>query len=596
MNPQKIPPESLLKGRRALEKIPEYLLLDDLKWYKDDKRWVMKCRLTLDTEGNEHIPPTTDWYIHIPDQYPFGDIKFYPSEENGITSTYQHQQLNSNISQKLWRDGKLCLDTSVKSLGQVEPNSTYQSENRLAWYVQRAIGWLTNAINNTLNGDNDYFELPDFLDSKSSSTFIFSEDNNSYQLWKNITLTSGLTDLLIDKKNPTLLALYGFNFKKQGYFPRHEYGVNINKFPDKIKAIWVYLNTVPVIEPWQTPTNYFELREVLKKNSFDFNHILGMYLDMIRKEAKSLMIIGFPIKKRINEDDIQIHWQALELKNLLKKQDKGFKNLTLHDLTYTLTNNTQLTWLKSENWNEKEISSRGKFKESLKNKSILLVGVGALGSVVAELLVRGGISNITLIDPDLFNMGNAVRHTLTIDSISRNKAEEVAVRLNKANPQAKVCAVKTDFSSFVSEQLAKLESYEVIIDCTANREVLMLLERQRFFRPKIFFSASLGIELKKLYIFSQSGSNFSYHKYEEQMEPWRKKQEEEYDIKELPKEGVGCWNPIFPGRIDSLFSMSGIMIKSIESYIINPKTIMFTVFEEKHDGEIGIEQVYKHEE
>jgi len=50
----------------------------------------------------------------------------------------------------------------------------------------------------------------------------------------------------------------------------------------------------------------------------------------------------------------------------------------------------------------------------LKNKSISMIGCGALGSEIADCLAKAGIGNISLIDKGTFRYHNAVRHILPI--------------------------------------------------------------------------------------------------------------------------------------------------------------------------------------
>ena len=51
-----------------------------------------------------------------------------------------------------------------------------------------------------------------------------------------------------------------------------------------------------------------------------------------------------------------------------------------------------LNWIETENWHENEISGRGKMNQSVRSKSFLIVGGGAVGSVLAEFLIRSGRS------------------------------------------------------------------------------------------------------------------------------------------------------------------------------------------------------------
>ena len=91
-----------------------------------------------------------------------------------------------------------------------------------------------------------------------------------------------------------------------------------------------------------------------------------------------------------------------------------------------------------ENWHPDQIGSRGRLPKSFTEARVLLIGAGALGSSVAEMLVRGGVSDLTVFDPQRVEAGNLVRHTLGFDVIGTSKALALAAHLNGANPNARV--------------------------------------------------------------------------------------------------------------------------------------------------------------
>lgn len=62
----------------------------------------------------------------------------------------------------------------------------------------------------------------------------------------------------------------------------------------------------------------------------------------------------------------------------------------------------------------------------LGEKHVLLVGCGALGSVIADNLARAGIGTITLVDADVLDAGNLVRHALDISAVGIAKSVGLA--------------------------------------------------------------------------------------------------------------------------------------------------------------------------
>ena len=59
-----------------------------------------------------------------------------------------------------------------------------------------------------------------------------------------------------------------------------------------------------------------------------------------------------------------------------------------------------IQWINSENWHKDQITSRGALPNKVCNKSFLIIGLGALGAIISEMIVRAGVSNIVLIDSD----------------------------------------------------------------------------------------------------------------------------------------------------------------------------------------------------
>jgi molybdopterin/thiamine biosynthesis adenylyltransferase len=83
----------------------------------------------------------------------------------------------------------------------------------------------------------------------------------------------------------------------------------------------------------------------------------------------------------------------------------------------------------------------------LNASQVLLVGCGALGSVIADQLVRAGVGHLTLVDRDVVEWTNLQRQVLFDESDAREgvpKAIAAARRLEAINSDAKVTPQATD--------------------------------------------------------------------------------------------------------------------------------------------------------
>lgn len=99
------------------------------------------------------------------------------------------------------------------------------------------------------------------------------------------------------------------------------------------------------------------------------------------------------------------------------------------------------------------------------NKSILVLGLGGVGGFAFEMLVRAGITNITIADKDIFEESNLNRQlACTSDSIGKYKVDVYKERALKINKDIIVDAKIIDINS---ENVDKLfdKKYDYIIDC-----------------------------------------------------------------------------------------------------------------------------------
>lgn len=188
--------------------------------------------------------------------------------------------------------------------------------------------------------------------------------------------------------------------------------------------------------------------------------------------------------------------------------------------------------------------------EKLTTKKILIIGAGAMASAIAELLVRGSVYDPKILDSDILTVGNLTRHTLDLQYLQISKSRSVANRLNLASPHARVEAVCHDFPPTDESERDTLQQFEIILDCTGNDNVLHQLESSPWKSTTTFFSISMGLAGKRLFLFMAQGNKFPHVFFRERLNPWLHKELQEYEDQQLPREGVGCWNPVFPARVD----------------------------------------------
>lgn len=587
------PSSELRTGRRALEELPTVELLDDWHWYERDQKWVLHCRLTPEVKDGGPIPDSTDWYVLVDASYPTGSIKFYPSKSQGLKVTFPHQLYNDEGQPDLpWRTGELCLVDPLHILGRPYSLMEPLGENdRLKWHFQRALDWLMKASNEELVENGDPFELPDYPTGSKLYRLAFAENQETYETWTSSKDRTGV--VLLSRLFDSFLVARVFLSLTQKELVKPDWGRVVMASGENLtKAIWIRLDSVPVLSPWQAPATWGQLRQVCMGQNIDLDACLQAVAKYVRDGDEHALLLGFPISKDVGGPPCQFHWLMLLLPVLSHGHQfpSGFRpneqGYWYRDRNSLLTNATSLNWGLSENWDDEQLTSRGRLPATLATRKFALIGAGAFGSAISEILVRAGVRHLTLVDPEITEVGNLVRHTLTLADMQKYKASALADRLNLVNPHAKIHAICAHFPSLQGEDLRMIEASDVIIDCTASNDVLHVLNTFAKKDDGTIFSFSIGFNSTRLYCFAAQKKKYNDLSFHEGFEPWQDQEVKEISSAGFPREGIGCWHPVFPARADDVWLMASTAMKYME-YVSTGIVQLpdFTVFiQERHNG------------
>jgi len=105
----------------------------------------------------------------------------------------------------------------------------------------------------------------------------------------------------------------------------------------------------------------------------------------------------------------------------------------------------------------------------IKDKNVVVIGGGALGSEICESLARSGTSHLTLIDNDILQPHNLARHTLGPEDIGEYKADALAKKINSFYGVEICRGMHDDFLCISADERHKvLESADCLVDCSAS--------------------------------------------------------------------------------------------------------------------------------
>lgn len=119
------------------------------------------------------------------------------------------------------------------------------------------------------------------------------------------------------------------------------------------------------------------------------------------------------------------------------------------------------------NWLERtELLVKEEGIDKLKNASVLVVGLGGVGSFAAEFLVRAGIANITIVDGDVVDVTNINRQLPALQStVGKNKVDVVSERLVDINPGINLTKINEFLTPERMEEVLLEKKYNYVLDC-----------------------------------------------------------------------------------------------------------------------------------
>ena len=140
--------------------------------------------------------------------------------------------------------------------------------------------------------------------------------------------------------------------------------------------------------------------------------------------------------------------------------------------------------ISSEECSYEQFYGRGRFPTTITDKKILLMGVGAIGSIVATTLVRGGARDISLCDFDMKHPVNVCRSEYLFTTGQTKKIDEMKQMLEWISPFVKVTTIEDLHIAFklppnITREQVKtlLDMYDIVFDCSIDGEMMWSIDQ-----------------------------------------------------------------------------------------------------------------------
>ena len=242
---------------------------------------------------------------------------------------------------------------------------------------------------------------------------------------------------------------------------------------------------------------------------------------------------------------------------------------------------------------------RGALCPILAGKHIALVGLGAIGSIVADVLTHSGIQYIGLWDGDIVEPGNICRSSYQLRDLGQSKVDAIKTKIQSINPFVNISEViphgywsyGANFSNYVNgtfygnvnynnqeEAVKQLDNFDLIIDCTGSNEMLHFLSYAAS-NIDIISMCITNHANDLLCITNKDGNPFELRKaYLSRIEQ---------DTKNFYIEGEGCYSPTFLANNCDIASLVNLALRDLNLNMEKGNLMHSTIYSYSERGIIA---------
>ncbi len=119
-----------------------------------------------------------------------------------------------------------------------------------------------------------------------------------------------------------------------------------------------------------------------------------------------------------------------------------------------------------ENWTQRTELLIGKQGlEKLQKSSVLVVGLGGVGGIAAEMICRAGVGKMTVVDKDTVSITNINRQIVALQStVNQQKTEVLAKRLLDINPTLKLNIISEWLDENNTKDIIENGNFDLVVD------------------------------------------------------------------------------------------------------------------------------------
>ena len=503
----------------------------------------------------EGLEQALNFDVSISPQYPF---------KSHDTETIKFSNVDLLEYKHIMGNGSICIHTAHSPL--LSQKLDYDIASVKAWIKKYYINKDTDTHYEHLIVPQKAFKSSHFAFFFHEVEYIFSK--NQYGFVDYSTLSSGvfykdkiysnIVQKLYDR-NRNILADVKWNFQ-------------LKSLPIS-GGLFIFLKDAPSKNQRWIFDNWNEFKTLLTQDFLKFLH-------SIEKNATKEIGKQLPLFVGYNIPDTEIHWQVimLEIGNFPIYGEKVNQQwLTM------IEGSRSIDWSMTRNCSYKYFFGRGRLNEKLTSGKILIIGIGAIGSIVAKTLVKSGCTKVDFIDYDIKEPENVCRSEYSFFTGITNKTNDLINEMCLISPFFEPINGGYDYSEafdfFLKSHLTdttlkteiekQLNEYNVIFDCSADNDLLYILSKLKIDTTLLNLSISnhakqlvCATELNRYEFIS---TQFNGHVLK-------------FDIDDLHNP-TGCWNPTFKASYNDINMLVQFAIKQINLRFEQDKALRNFVIE-----------------
>lgn len=465
--------------------------------------------------------------------YPTYPLKFHQAES---IKFFNKDLIGFN---HVMQDGSICIHNSHNT----------QLQEKLIMDFDSLKKWIEKYyINKNKDTNYEHIVVKENLFHDSYFSYIFTDVNHTFKIddFGEVEISELNSAIYKDKFIQNFLVN---SFKLNNHNITCKWSTHYQNLEKQKLGLFYFLGRHPakydkfIFKNWEEFDNLF---------SQEFLNNLHSIEKRVPKNEKGKILPLFIGYNTINDE---IHWQVTLLE-IGKFPIKGEPERLLGQKTgkwYSKLINENINWALSRNSSYQYFFGRGILHKSITESRILVIGLGAIGSMLAKTLTRGGCKDISIVDYDMKEPENVCRSEYLFQNGLSEKVFELQRLLIAISPFVDVTIFsKNDlFESFAKTYYKDVEAkkaltsyintYDIVFDCTTDNDLMYILDSLELKCDLINMSITNHAQ-ELVCAFSPNTYHFVYTLFSGILKN---------DLEDL-YEPTGCWNPTFKASYNDI--------------------------------------------